>query len=117
VIIEDTGRRTARADIGTVDVDVLHQLDDGVPAGLVEAMLQDITSRMAGSAVVAHDRLHALVLLVVLRQRRKHLVAGELLPHVLGRLEREVVLLGCAEIDLALGGRKRQRLRPDAVFA
>jgi hypothetical protein len=53
----------------------------------------------------------------VLGQRRQHDVAGQLPEEILHRPQREVVLLHRAEIDLALGGRKRDGLRPDPVLS
>ena len=38
-------------------------------ADYIEAVLQYVASSMAGRTIVAHDDVHALVLLVVLRQR------------------------------------------------
>ena len=84
---------------------------------LVELVLQDVTRRVAGGAVVLHDRLHVGVFRRRIGQCRQHHVARQLADEILQRLEREVLALGGAEVDVAAAGVEGDRLRPHLVFA
>ena len=81
------------AEIDPGHVDVLHQIDDGVPAVLVELVLQRVARRVATRAIVAHELLHARVSRRVVGQRRQDQVAGQLAHQILERAEREILLL------------------------
>ena len=118
VEVEDAGGLAVPGDIGAVDVGVLHQLDDRVPARLVEAVLQRIARGVAAGAVVAHQLLHAPVLLGGLGQRVEHQVARQLPDDLLGighRHQLEVPLRARREIDFDLRSLVAERLRPHAV--
>ncbi len=117
VMIQDASGLALVADERAVDIGVLHQLDDGVPAGLVEPMLQDEARGVATGAVVTHHPLHALVLLGLLGQARQHDVAGKLAHIVLERRKREGLLALRGEVDIRLGGGEGDRLRPDVILA
>jgi hypothetical protein len=117
VIVEHALRLVLGPEIDAGDVDVLHQIDDGAPAGLVELVLQRVARGVTARAVVDDELLEAAVVGGVLGQRRDREIAGQLPKEILHRLEREVLVPGRAEIDLAPGGLERQRLRPDAVLA
>jgi hypothetical protein len=41
MIVEDAGGLALVADEGAVDISILHELDDRVPAGLIESVLED----------------------------------------------------------------------------
>ncbi len=92
VVVENAGRLALVTHERAVDVGILHQLDDGVPAGLVEAMLKRVARGVTAGAIVAHEPLHALVLLGLLGQRRQHDVARQLPNEILHRIEDETVL-------------------------
>ncbi len=106
-----------RAEIDPGDVDVLHQVDDRAPAGGVELVLQRIVRGVAAGAVVVHEALQARVVRRLVGQRGDHQIAGQLPLEIRERGELEVLMLGGAEIDLALGGREGEGLRPDPVLA
>src|SRR4029079_9959706 len=83
VVIEDSRGRALLAHVAAVDVGILHELDDGVPARLVEAELQRIAGGMAARAVVAYQLLHSPVMLRVVRQRVERDVAPQLAERLL----------------------------------
>ena len=120
VIIENAGWLALAADEGAVDIGVLHQFDDGVPAGLVEAMLQREARGVAAGADRAHDALHAAFFRRALRQGVEHQIAGKLLERrfrIAHRREREILLAICRQIDRVFGGLITERLRPDPIAA
>ena len=120
VIIENAGRLAFGADEGAVDIGVLHQLDDGVPAGLIEAMLQREARGVAAGADRAHDALHAAFGRRALRQGVEHEIAGKLLERrfrIAHRREREILLGIVGEIDRAFCGLIAQRLRPHPIVS
>ena len=93
-----------RARIGAVDVDLLHQVQDLVPALLVEAMLEHVAGAVTAGAVLAHLRLHAEVFRRVAGQRRQEFVAGQLPDPGLAvgdRLQHEILLPRLADGDVA----------------
>src|SRR6516164_2033314 len=75
MVVENAGRLALVTHERAVDVGILHQLDDGVPAGLVESVLKRVARGVAAGANIAHEPFHALVLLGLLGQRRQHDVA------------------------------------------
>ena len=98
----------------------LHHIDDLVPAGLVEAELQHIARRVAAGALVGEDLLDAGVVLGRFRQRRDQQLARQLPDALLGiahLAQHEVLALGGAEVDRALGGLEAERLRPDLILS
>ena len=105
--------------IGAVDVDVLHRLDDRVPALLVEAVLERVARRVAARAIVAENALHAGVVGRRVGQAGEDQVARHLLdqPLVVGdRREREIGAARGGEIELAPGGLEGERLRPYLIL-
>ena len=100
--------------------DDLHQVNDLVPAGLVELELQRIAGRVAAGALIVEDALGLRVGIGVLRQRRGEHFRRQLADALLGigdGRELEILVLGRREVDLILGGVEAERLGPDAVFA
>ena len=80
----------------------LHQVDDLVPPGLIEAELQYVTLRVTGGAVVGEDPLDASVIWRGFRQRRSQRFARQLADPLLGirnRLQHDIVVPRSAEID------------------
>src|SRR5262249_56335867 len=95
----------------------LNALYEGVPAGLVEAVLKRVARGVTAGANIAHEPFHALVLLGLLGQRRKHDVARQLPNEILHRIEDETVF-GCrGQIDIGFDGLEPYRLRPEAVLS
>ena len=108
------------ARIGAVDVDLLHQVHDLVPALLVEAVLEDVAGAVTAGAVLAHLRLHAEIFRRVAGQRRQEFVAGQLPDPGLAvgdRLEHEILLPRLADGDVADRAFELHRLRPDPVVS
>ena len=109
--------------IGRIDAVVrhhLHQVDDLVPAVLVEPELQHIARRVAAGAEVAEHALGVGIGRRRLGQRRHQDFARHLpdAPFRIGdRLEHEVGAPRGGKIDRAIRSLERQRLRPDPVLA
>ena len=98
----------------------LHQVEDLVPAGLIEAELQYISRRMTGRAIVHEDPLDARIVRCRFRQcRGEHLTRQ--LPDPLFRvgylLEHKILMTRGAQVHRTLGSLEAKRLRPDAIFA
>ena len=97
-----------------VDVDVLHRLDDGGPAGFVEPVLQRVARRVAARAVVVHDPPHADVVGGLGGQAGEDQVARQL-PHLaLGvrRSWRARNRVACAGLDVDLARRRSRSSAP-----
>ena len=117
MVVENARRLAVFAHERAIDVGILHELDDGIPAGLVESVLKRVARGVTAGADIAHEPLHALVLLGLLGQRRQHDVARQLPNEVLHRIENETVL-GCrGQIDVGFGGLEAYRLRPEPVLS
>ena len=115
--VEDACGLALLADISAIDIGILHQLDDRVPAGLVEAVLENEACGVASGAAVADQPLHALVLVGLLGQRGKHDVSRQL-PHEIRKwLQHQALLAGCGHLQLCACGLEGQGLRPDPVFS
>ena len=97
-------------------VDVLHQIQDRVPASLIELVLQRIARAMAAGAVLAYLGLHPEVFRRVARQRLEEHVARQLPHEILHRLEEKILAPRRREIDAALGRLVTERLRPNAIL-
>ncbi len=98
----------------------LHQVDDLVPAGLVEFELQRVARGVTTGALVREHLLDAGVLWGLVGQCRNEQFTRQLsnLPFEVGhRLQHEILVLRRGEVDRALGGLEAERLRPDAVLA
>src|SRR5262252_8949594 len=67
MVVENAGRLALVTHERAV-VGILHQLDDGVPAGLVEPVLKRVARGVTAGANIAHEPFHALVLLGLLGQ-------------------------------------------------
>ncbi len=96
---------------------MLHQVDDRGPAGGIELVLQRIARGMTAGAVVVHEVLEPRILGRGVRQRSEHQVARQLPLEIGKRIELEVLLLRAGQVDLALGGREGESLRPDPILA
>ena len=110
VIIENPRRLTLATHERAIDIGVLHELYDRVPAGLIELVLENVARGMTPGANRAHDAFHALIVVSILRQRRKHDVARQLPYVVLQWLEHEGLFACCGQIELRLGRFEGQRL-------
>ena len=117
MVVENAGRLALVTHERAVDVGILHQLDDGVPAGLVESVLKRVARGVTAGANIAHEPFHALVLLGLLGQRRQHDVARQLPNEILRRRENETLLARRGQIDVGFGGLEAYRLRPEAVLS
>src|SRR6266436_9629378 len=117
MVVENAGRLALVPHERAVDVGILHQLDDGVPAGLVESVLKRVARGVTAGANIAHEPFHALVLLGLLGQRRQHDVAWQLPNEILRRRENETLLARRGQIDVGFGGLEAYRLRPDPVLS
>ena len=98
----------------------LHQVDDLVPAGLVELELQRIARGVAAGALVGEDLLDVGVFRRGVRQCRDHHFRRQLTIARLGvgdGGELEVLVLGRRQIDGTGRGLEAERLRPYAIFA
>src|SRR4029077_10059689 len=103
VIIENPRRLALATHERAIDIGVLHELYDRVPAGLIELVLENVARGMTPGANRAHDAFHALIVVSILRERRKHDVARQLPYVVLQWLEHEGLFACCEQIELRLG--------------
>ena len=117
LVLEDGSRLVVRPLIDAGHIDVLHQVDDGVPARLVELVLQYVARRVAAGAAVLHELLHFGVPGGRIGKGGEQHVAGQLTHEILDRREGEILPPGGAEVDVAAGGSEGDRLRPHLVFA
>jgi len=118
--VDVAGRLSVRTRIDAEHVHHLHQVEYLVPTLLVEAVLQRVAGRVAASAVLPHQRLHAVVIGRVARERGQELVARQLADPIFltgHRLQPEILLRRLAQVDIALGRLIGESLRPHAVFA
>src|SRR6516225_4898268 len=60
MVVENAGRLAVVTHERAVDVGILHERDDGVPAGLVEAVLKRVARGVTTGADIAHEPFHAL---------------------------------------------------------
>ena len=98
----------------------LHQVEDLVPAGLVEAELQYISRRMAGRAIVHEDSLDPCIVRCRLRQCRGQHFTRHLPDPLFGvgyLAQHKVLVTRDGEVHGALRSLESERLRPDAIFA
>src|SRR5262252_7317768 len=100
MVVENAGRLALVTHERAVDVGILHELDDRAPAGLVESVLKRVARGVTAGANVAHEPLHALVLLGLLGQRRQHDVARQLPEEMPRSRENEALLAWRGESDV-----------------
>ena len=112
LVVDNFVGRFVRTHINTVDRYALHQIQHRGPAGLIKSVLQNIIGLMATGAIVPEDLLHAAVIRSVFGKRREQLISRKLLDEILHRLQREVLMLGAVEIDLAVSRFKTVSLGP-----
>ena len=99
--------------------DLLHVIEDRVPARLVKLLLEPVGRQMAVAAVVQHHHLHAAIEARVVRQAQHPLGRRERARNDRRRLQREVLLRRAAGGDRRLGHRavEPHGLRPHLVAA
>jgi hypothetical protein len=115
-VVDHALRLVVGAQVDAGDVNVFHQVENGAPAGRVEAMLQWIVRLVTAGAIVLDDLFQPLVVAGRVRQRCHGEIAGQLAKIVAAqRRQRKILMAVGGECERAGRGRKRQRLRPHPV--